>query len=399
MRTKRWLPASLTLLPLLLGACSLGSPSTVTPRPSPTSAVAGVQTPSPVVTVEGVVTVTTGSCPCLTLHLTSLSGAPLGAAALPSGLAPPLAAGAGGGYFVSGNLMMRVGSGGSPSQVGTVAGALSQSEASPSQEAELGSLSVAPSGAEWAFLQSRGSGAAQDQEVWLGGSGENPRLLVSTTEDSSVPSSEFPGGWSYQLLGWARGYLVLGQVPAGAGSFLSSLVEVFLVNPETGALTLVSNSESCPVSAVAPSGEYACFQQGGGKATELVTGAEGISSQSWALPSALGYGAAVFSPSGGQILFSLCPGCGNSPSSADLHSQMEVLDTATGSVQPVGSTGLVSDAWLPGGEIVATHYTQAARARAGAVPLSEVVLVDASTGALTALTSDPTSEFVGIATG
>jgi hypothetical protein len=349
--------------------------------------------------VEGVVTVTTGSCQCSTPHITSLTGVQLGSLALPSGPVPPLAAGAQGGYFVSGNLLMRMGSGGSLSQLGTVAQASSGGGVTTSgQESDLGSLSVAPSGDQWAYLQSRGSGAAETQQVWLSERGESPRVLVSTIENSSVPSSEFPHGWSYQLLGWAGGNLVLAQVPAGAGSFQSSALEVFLVNAETGAFTLVSNSETCPVSAVSSSGEYTCFQQGGGQATELVTGADGISSGSWSLPSATGYGAAVVAPSGGRILFSLCPGCGSSPSSAYLHSQMEVLDTATGAVQPVGPTGLVSEAGLPSGEIVASQYTQLRYAGTAAPLLSQVVLVDPSTGMVTVLSGNSTSEFVGIAT-
>jgi hypothetical protein len=77
---------------------------------------------------------------------------------------------------------------------------------------------------------------------------------------------------------------------------------------------------------------------------------------------------------------------------------MEVLDTATGAVQPVGPTGLVSEAGLPSGEIVASQYTQLRYAGTAAPLLSQVVLVDPSTGMVTVLSGNSTSEFVGIAT-
>jgi hypothetical protein len=77
---------------------------------------------------------------------------------------------------------------------------------------------------------------------------------------------------------------------------------------------------------------------------------------------------------------------------------MEVLDTETGSIRQLGAAGLVSDAWLANGQIVATQYSQLAYARRGSPPLSQVVLVDPASGQVTAITDDSTSQFAGIAT-
>jgi hypothetical protein len=77
---------------------------------------------------------------------------------------------------------------------------------------------------------------------------------------------------------------------------------------------------------------------------------------------------------------------------------MEVLDTETGSIRQLGAAGLVSDAWLANGQIVATQYSQLAYARGGSPPLSQVVLVDPASGQVTAITDDSTSQFAGIAT-
>jgi hypothetical protein len=129
-----------------------------------------------------------------------------------------------------------------------------------------------------------------------------------------------------------------------------------------------------------------------------VTGAAGISTGAWSLPVGDGYGDAFINLSGQQILFADCAGCGASPSAAYLGSQMEILDTATGSIQLVGPPGLVPDDWLPDGQIVATQYSELAYAQTGAAPLSKVALVTPATGQVTALSTDTASQFLGVAT-
>ena len=396
--TGRWRRAWLVLSVTLLAACAVPSGPRPPVTPSPTSGVAATQTPAAPATVLGVATMTEGRCQCSTLHLISVAGSELGSVTLDAGAQPPLAAGPQGIYYVLGYQLMRLGADGSTTEVGTVARAPGGAGSAVRPDPELGSLAVAPGADQWAYLQSISSGGNQTEQVWLGEANRGPRLLVSTEQSPGAPSTEFPGGWTYQLMGWAGGYLVLAQMPNGSGSFASLALEVSLVNPQTGTETVVSNSQNCPISAVGASGGYVCFQQGGGQATELVTEAAGISTGAWPLPSGSGYGAAAFDRSGKQILFSNCEGCGASPSAADLGSQMEVLDTETGSIRQLGAAGLVSDAWLANGQIVATQYSQLAYARRGSPPLSQVVLVDPASGQVTAITDDATSQFAGIAT-
>jgi hypothetical protein len=348
--------------------------------------------------VDGVATLTEGYCKCATLHMISLGGNEVGSVTLAPGVLPPVASGTDGIYYVLGYQLMRLGDDGSTAIVGTVATAPTATGVSVGPAPEQGSLAMAPGATQWGYLQSVSSGTTQTQQLWLGEPNRAPRLLVSSTEGASESSSEFPNGWSLELLGWSDGSLVLAQVPAGSDSFASQALEVSLVNPQTRAETLLTNSQNCPVSAVSGTGSYVCFQQGGGQATELETGLDGISTGAWSLPPGADYGAADFSFSGTQILFAECAGCGPGPSAADLSSQMEVLDLATGSLQQIGGVGLVPDAWLPNGQIVATKYTKLAYALKGAAPLSEVVLVDGVTGRVTALSNDSTSQFIGIAT-
>lgn len=394
----RWRLAATVLSGTLLAGCALAGPTRAPAKPKPTSGVAATQTPASVPTVAGVATVTQGRCQCSTLHLTALNGAPLGSVTLGAGVSAPLAAGPQGLYYVLGNQLLRLGTDGSNASVGVVATVPSGAGASINPDPVLGSLALAPGGREWAYTQSFTVGGIQTEQVWLGEVNLAPRLLVSTAEGPGPPSAEFPNGWRDQLMGWAGGYLVVAEVAQGADSFASSALEVALVNPETGAETVVSNSQTCPLSAVAPNGDYLCFQQGGGQATELIAGAGGIATGAWTLPSGSGYGAASFGPSGQEVLFSSCPGCGASPSAAYLGSQMEILDTGTAALRQLGSPGLVSDAWLPDGQVVATQYSLAPFGRRGAVPNSEVVLVDPSSGATTPLTNDPSSQYVGVAT-
>lgn len=389
--------AGLVLGVTVLAACAAVPAPKAGVSPSPTSGVAATQTPSANPTVLGVATVTTGTCRCSTLHLISVGGIPLGSVTLAAGVQPVLDAGPAGVYFVLGYQLLRLGADGATTPVGKVALAPTGREPSVSPDPQLGALAVAPGGTEWAYLQTVGGGGSQTNQVWLGEAHRRPRLLVSSGQNVGPPSSEFPAGWSYRLLGWAGGSLVVAQVASGADSFATAALEVSLVNPQTGTQTVLSNSPNCPVSALAAGGGYLCFQQGGGQATELVTGAAGIITGAWSLAAGNGYGAAVFDPAASRILFADCPGCAASPSAAYLGSRMEVLDTDSGALQALGAPGLVPDAWLPTGQIVATQYTQLHAARPGSAPLSAVVLVDPASGQVTALTHDSSSQFVGVA--
>lgn len=396
--TGRWRSIGLVLGLGLLAGCA-ASPAPKNPAsPSPTSGVAAVQTPSIAPAVDGVATLTEGYCKCATLHMISLGGNEVGSVTLAPGVLPPIASGTNGIYYVLGYQLMRLGDDGSTTIVGTVATAPTGSGASVGTAPEQGSLAMAPGATEWGYLQSVSRGTAQTQQLWLGEPNRSPKLLVSSAQGTAESSSEFPNGWNWELLGWADGSLVLAQVPAGADSFASQALEVSLVNPQTRAETLLTNSQNCPISAVFGTGSYVCFQQGGGQATELESGSDGISTGAWSLPPGAGYGAAAYNSSGAEILFADCSGCGSGPSATDLGSQMEVLDLATGSIQQIGAVGLVPDAWLPNGQIVATKYTKQAYALQDSAPLSEVVLVDGATGQVTSLSDDPTSQFVGIAT-
>ncbi len=394
--TGRWRAACLVLgLPLLAG-CALSSNPAPSPSPSPTSGVQAIQTPAAAPSVTAVATLTEGSCKCYTLRLISLGGTLLALATLAPGVLSPLAGGENGVYYVLGDTLMELSTNGSSATVGTVATAPSGSGSSIAAQPEFGSLAVSPAATEWGYLQAYSSGGAQTDQLWLGETNQNPRLLLTSVQSAGATSTEFPNGWSYQLLGWASGSLVLAQLPAGSDSFVSSALEVSLVNPQTGAETLLSNSQNCPVSAVSPSGEYACFQEGGGQATELSTGTAGISAAAWSLAPGDSYGKAVFSPSGTEIAFASCAGCTATPSSAYLGSQVEVLDQSTGSIQPIGAPGLVPDAWLPDGDLVATRYSAGYGTASG--PLSEVVLLNPASGQATPITDNTTSQFLGLAT-
>jgi len=396
--TGRWRPAWPVLGLALLAGCAT-TPAPQSPvSPSPTSGVAATQTPAVAPAIAGVATLTQGHCHCSTLNLISQAGNEVGSVILDPGAQPPIAGGTNGIYYLLGYQLMKLGTDGSVATVGTVATAPTGSGASVGAPLEQGSLAMAPGATEWGYVQSVSRAGTKTEQVWLGESSHPPRLLLSSVQSAGTTSAEFPNGWSYQLMGWADGSLVLAQIPSGADSFASSALEVSRVNPQTGAETLISNAPNCPISAVFGNAGYVCFQQGGGQATELVTGVAGISTGAWSLPAGSGYGAASFDAADQQILFDDCSGCGASPSAADLNSQMEVLDLATGSIQPVGAAGLVADGWLPDGQIVATQYSQLSYARQGAAPLSEVVLVAPTSGQVTALTADPTSQFVGVAT-
>ncbi|MGC1185639.1 MAG: hypothetical protein WBA31_10900 [Candidatus Dormiibacterota bacterium] len=344
----------------------------------------------------GVATMTTQTyCQCSTLHLLSLTGSQQASVTLPANVQPPVEAGPEGLYYVLGSQLMRLGADGSDTQVGEVTVA---SGGSVTPGPELGALAVAPSATEWAYFQSVSQGGTQTEQVWLGEPKVTPKLLVTTPESSGLASAEFPSGWSYQLLGWQGGSLVLAQVPDGTNTFASQALEVSLVNPQTGTETVVSNSQNCPVAAISTGTEDVCFQQGGGQATEVVTEAAGVSTGTWSLAASSGYGAAAFAPAGNEVVFSNCPSCAATPDSAYLNSRVEVLDIATGSIQQLGGSGLVSGAWVSSSQIVATQYSQLSYARSDSTPLSQVVLLDAATGQVSTLTDDSTSQFLGIAT-
>jgi hypothetical protein len=356
------------------------------------------QTPGSALTFAGVATATTSTyCNCSTLHLLSPTGSQLAAVTLGANVTPPLEAGPDGLYYVLGTQLMRLGVDGSVDQVGTVAAA-PNAGATVIAGPQMGALAVAPSGTEWAYVQTLSQNDAQTEQVWLGEANVAPRLLISTPESSTLPTAEFPNGWSYQLLGWQDGSLLLAQTPQGSSSFASQALEVSLVNPQSGAQAVVSNAQNCPVAAVSSTGGYLCFQEGGGDATEVVSGAAGITTGSWPLAASGGYGAASFAPSGDQVAFTNCPSCSDTPSAAYLSSQMDILDTVTGAIQALGGPGLVSGAWASVSDLVATQYTQLPYARSDSAPLSQVVIVDVVTGQVTAITDDTTSQFLGIVT-
>lgn len=332
---------------------------------------------------------TLGSCRCDTLRLYSSSGTATVSVVLPGGVAMALAAGSQGGYFVSGNLLMRVNTQGAVSQIGTVV----TGTTAPAAPVQVGALSVSPGAESWAYVAVSGSAASPAEEVWVGGPGLRPRVVLNSSQDQP-PASEFPSGFSYRLLGWVEGKLLVGLLGASSG-FAPQYPEVLLVSPRGGSSSVVSNSSNCPVSAVGLTGEFACLQQGPGLASELVTGVDGFSGASWSLPQMSGYGSAAISPSG-QLALTYCAGCGPSPSSAWAQGQIQLLDQSTGALTPLGPPGLISLAWLPGGELLAAQYSVPRYARSGTSPSSALVLVQSSTGAVTPLASAEGAQFVGL---
>ncbi|HEY6539089.1 MAG TPA: hypothetical protein VI138_08665, partial [Candidatus Dormibacteraeota bacterium] len=218
--------AGLLLGLVLLAGCAAVTPPPPKPSPSPTSGVAATQTPSTAAVFDGIATTTSRSyCGCLTLHLLSLDGSQLGQVTLGSNVQPPLEAGPDGLYYVLGDELMRLGADGSTAAVGQVAlapGASAPVTPGPAQ----GGLAVAPGGTEWAYLQSVAVGGLTTAQVWLGGPGRTPRLLAS---GAVTPTPEFPFGWTYQLLGWEHGALVLAQSAPRASPFSSQALEVTLV--------------------------------------------------------------------------------------------------------------------------------------------------------------------------
>jgi len=393
--------AVLATAALWLAGCSVAAPHHHRPLPS-TSPSPSARPPAPTL---GLVATTTTASGNSSLDLISLSGTTLGSTALPSADGGAVAAGPGGGYYTVGYQLMRLGSTGAVTTEGTVALPPSGSGITGVPSSGFGTLAISPSGAQWAYVLNYTDPSTQISvaQIWIGGSNRAPRLLVNSQETPATLPAEFPGGFSYQLLGWVSRGVVVAEQPygvGGAGPFLDYNVDSFFLNPTNAVQTPIENVPNCPLSGWTGSGIYACALAGSpGPDVSIQVGVPGSAVSSVALPADITAGSAVFNPAASQLVYSElngnCSGCGGSIANEFASVQMELLNLAGGSSSALGPAGLMPAAWLPGGQIAALQYSADA---AGSLSHA-LVLVDPHTGTLTTVSPDPTTEFVGVAPG
>jgi len=390
---------------LALGVAGCGAAATPKPHQSPTPSARASSSPAASEKVLGLITESGPVTGTPTIDITGLDGSTLATKGLASDSLAALAGGPKGAYFTSGYQLMLLDTHGTVSTLGSVAVA----PASNSSAFQLGSgidaLAISPQGNQWAFLSTTTApNSLLVAQVWLGGTNLTPHLLLNTTETSSSLPAEFPQGFGYSLLGWGRDGVVVAEIPSGvggAGPFLDYNVDVFFVNPSTGAETPIANVSNCPLSAFTSAGGYGCalLASSGGGDQSIEVGLPGGQVKFFALPSNTIAGNVAFDPTSAKVAYGQvnlnCAGCSGSMAVELAAIQMEVGTIKSGSAHPLGPLGLTPAAWLPDGRIAATQYSVAPD---GQSITSAVVLVN-SAGTVTSLVSSLDPEFIGLATG
>lgn len=403
---------------LLLAACgspvatTADRPSGTTPQASPavegtaTPVATAAPTPTPAPALPALVAVTsTNAAGAMTIRLVGLDGTTVASTTIPnssSTISGWVKSGPDGAYWLSGNVLRRLGRDGRVTDVTPMPDG-AYFAVGPGDEIAYSLTSPVNPTTSWT------------NELYTVIPGGAPQLLAERSGKGTLDGAPAAPGipqydWLYDPLGWTRSGLLIARLPqggCGCGAFGMDSVQTDtgIVDPVSGIAGSVTQDTSCPVSNVAASdGTEACFhnptvrtsKNEGLGANELRILNGGSVTQTFSLSTQNAGGDATFSADATQLAYATAPAdgvCG----SWEGQTTLRVLNLVTGSAQPLGPLGLQPVAWLPGGRLLADQTTGSPSPGF----TTTAMVVDPATGAVQQLagTASTSTTVVGVVTG
>jgi hypothetical protein len=259
---------------------------------------------------------------------------------------------------------------------------------------------ISPDGTEYAYSSSDpvANGVAINKIVVVRSNG-SAVTIADRVSDPNHPTADAPSqGWEYYLVNWTPTGIAFARVPTGGcGCALFDMQMqsgyAATINPVTEVVTPINATESCPLSAVGPGGQTACFPTSTttGGSTSLRVSIGSTQRYSFAMSGANLAGDAVFSPTGTSLAYVTVPvsedSCGGAYTAT-----LRVLNLASGKAVSRALGEFSPVLWSDNGLIYGTvDHMDAAGDYS-----STLVAVNPTTLALTQLSATGFNQLVGM---
>ena len=133
--------------------------------------------------------------------------------------------------------------------------------------ADANGVLISPDGTEYAYATSdsaANSSVAINKIVVVRANG-SAVTIADRVSDPNHPTTDAPAyGWDYYLINWTSAGIAFARAPTGGcgcGLFDMQMQSGYAatINPVTEVVTTINEALSCPLSAVGPGGQDACF--------------------------------------------------------------------------------------------------------------------------------------------
>ena len=274
----------------------------------------------------------------------------------------------------------------------SVSGAVRKLGAVP---ADAGGVVIAPDGTSYAYATSDTAQSGNvTNRIVVERQGAPAVTIADRVDDPNHPSADAPQSqsWDYYLISWTSTGIAFARVPTGGcgcGSFDMQMQSAYSasINPVTEVVTPLTADQSCPLSAVGPGMETACFA-GDLTTTGLRVASGGVTRDNFSMSGANVAGDAVFSPAGTSLAYITIPAAQDS-CGATWTATLRVLNLATGHAVSRTFGELTPAVWGADGILYGSV--------ANATGYATLVTVNPATLAATELTPSAANEqFVGI---
>jgi hypothetical protein len=252
---------------------------------------------------------------------------------------------------------------------------------------------IGPDGTSYAYATNDQGKTGMVNRIVVVHPGGSAVTIADRFDNPNLPQADAPASWEYYLINWTSSGIAFARVPTGGcgcGSFDMQMQSAYsaTINPVTEVVTPLTASSSCPLSAVGPGMETACFA-GTTSTTGLHVASRGVVRHVFPMSGANVGGDAVFSPSGTELAYVTIPAaedtCG-----ATWTATLRVLNLATGAAVTRTLGEFSPAAWGSDGLLYGSIATQS-----GSV--ASLVAVNPATLAVTQISPAITGQqFVGV---
>src|SRR5580700_528943 len=254
--------------------------------------------PAPVPSADVVTVLTAGATQWL--EILSHSGAVVAKTTINPLLGWMVSAGPGGAYWSTSGSEYELSTTGTVRRLGPIPG-------------DSDGVVIAPDGTSYAYATTDQGKTGILNKIVVVHPGGSTTTIADRFDNPNVQTANAPQSWQYYLISWTSSGIAFARVPTGGcgcGSFDMQMQSAYsaTINPVTEVVTPLTDSASCPLSAVGPGMETACFLAGtSGTTTALRITSRGVVRHSFAMSGANVGGDAVFSPAGTELAYVTIP--------------------------------------------------------------------------------------------
>ena len=294
------------------------------PAAAPTAAPASTPKPVPPAPASSgdVVSVLTAG-PTQWLEILSHTGAVVAKTTINPILGWMVSAGPGGAYWSQSGAEYELTTSGAVRKLGPIPG-------------DATGVVIGPDGTSYAYSTFDQSNTGMTNRIVVVHPGGAGVTIADRFDNPNRPTADAPASWQYYLISWTSSGITFARVPTGGcgcGSFDMQMQSAYSasINPVSDVVTPLTASDSCPLSAVGPGMETACFAGTAGTTgtTGLRVSSGGVVRHTFAMSGANVGGDAVFSPTGTELAYITIPSAEDS-CGATWNATLRVLNLASG---------------------------------------------------------------------